>query len=445
MAGFLKAIQTAGWKILDPGRDARLNDWSRSCTELMLRRRESFDVAVAMREIGVDREDEELVRQKAYASFVQKAWEDGDLSDRERKALKWAERSLHVLPSVAAVIERDHIIDKLRATAASCNKDNIADTASSMARMAVQASQELAHLGRNHLRKEIEDLMPMLFARFLETQGDAHVAWSEAQRIAGILGRTEEEFSASVRIHAERTIRDIVEFIRKRGEVPSRERALIETLLSHVPFSNQFAAEVAASVNRVHIIHRIRQGQLPSVPCNDVGLRAGEVVHLRERGEYCCVKTRRDGTTDWVSYPGDLKITDYRLIFVGSTSAHEYRHSAVVDLSLGRQGIEVRTQSNELSVYRFYDNNLAFEIFKAAIGKANHTVVDRSYESIARSIPQDVRQRVWQKYGGRCAECGAQEYLEFDHIIPVAKGGGNSEQNIQLLCRRCNGRKSDRI
>jgi 5-methylcytosine-specific restriction endonuclease McrA len=42
-------------------------------------------------------------------------------------------------------------------------------------------------------------------------------------------------------------------------------------------------------------------------------------------------------------------------------------------------------------------------------------------------------------------ECGAGAYLEFDHIIPVAKGGGNTVANIQILCRGCNGRKSDRI
>jgi len=35
--------------------------------------------------------------------------------------------------------------------------------------------------------------------------------------------------------------------------------------------------------------------------------------------------------------------------------------------------------------------------------------------------------------------------LEFDHIIPVAKGGANTIDNVQILCRRCNGQKSDRI
>ena len=43
--------------------------------------------------------------------------------------------------------------------------------------------------------------------------------------------------------------------------------------------------------------------------------------------------------------------------------------------------------------------------------------------------------------GGRCVYCGAEEYLEFDHIIPFSKGGMNTETNIQLLCRRCTSQK----
>jgi hypothetical protein len=81
-----------------------------------------------------------------------------------------------------------------------------------------------------------------------------------------------------------------------------------------------------------------------------------------------------------------------------------------------------------------------------AIVELYSRVLRRKVEGkVDRHIPQDVRQRVWQKYGGKCADCGAQEYLEFDHIIPVAKGGSNQEQNIQILCRKCNLSKSDKI
>ena len=57
------------------------------------------------------------------------------------------------------------------------------------------------------------------------------------------------------------------------------------------------------------------------------------------------------------------------------------------------------------------------------------------------SIPQAARVEVWQRDGGRCVDCDSQEKLEFDHIIPVAMGGGNTSRNLQLLCETCNRRK----
>lgn len=56
-------------------------------------------------------------------------------------------------------------------------------------------------------------------------------------------------------------------------------------------------------------------------------------------------------------------------------------------------------------------------------------------------IPQDVKVAVWQRDQGRCVECGRQEDLEFDHIIPLAMGGSNTVRNLQLLCAVCNRRK----
>jgi flagellar biosynthesis GTPase FlhF len=62
-----------------------------------------------------------------------------------------------------------------------------------------------------------------------------------------------------------------------------------------------------------------------------------------------------------------------------------------------------------------------------------------------RIIPPQVKQNVWQRDGGRCVECGSKEKLEYDHIIPVSKGGSNTERNVQLLCEHCNRTKHANI
>ncbi len=61
------------------------------------------------------------------------------------------------------------------------------------------------------------------------------------------------------------------------------------------------------------------------------------------------------------------------------------------------------------------------------------------------SIPDDVKMFVWQRDSGRCVKCGGQRNLEFDHIIPLCKGGSNTARNIQLLCEDCNREKGGNL
>ncbi len=62
-----------------------------------------------------------------------------------------------------------------------------------------------------------------------------------------------------------------------------------------------------------------------------------------------------------------------------------------------------------------------------------------------KPIPEDVQLSVWQRDGGKCVKCGSTEDLGFDHIIPLSKGGSNTERNIQLLCEQCHRAKRDTI
>jgi hypothetical protein len=60
-------------------------------------------------------------------------------------------------------------------------------------------------------------------------------------------------------------------------------------------------------------------------------------------------------------------------------------------------------------------------------------------------IPEEVRIAVWRRDQGKCARCGSRENLEYDHIVPVSKGGSNTVRNVELLCESCNRQKGDRI
>lgn len=52
------------------------------------------------------------------------------------------------------------------------------------------------------------------------------------------------------------------------------------------------------------------------------------------------------------------------------------------------------------------------------------------------------RGAVLREYNGCCAWCGETEDLCLDHIKTQATGGGNTRDNLQILCRRCNSIKN---
>jgi hypothetical protein len=45
-------------------------------------------------------------------------------------------------------------------------------------------------------------------------------------------------------------------------------------------------------------------------------------------------------------------------------------------------------------------------------------------------LSPEVRRAVWIRDQGKCARCGNRERLEFDHIVPVSRGGSNTERNM---------------
>jgi Holliday junction DNA helicase RuvB len=64
---------------------------------------------------------------------------------------------------------------------------------------------------------------------------------------------------------------------------------------------------------------------------------------------------------------------------------------------------------------------------------------------IRNAIPSEIRREVWRRDEGKCVKCGSRINLEYDHIIPVSRGGSNTVRNIELLCEACNRSKSDLI
>lgn len=60
------------------------------------------------------------------------------------------------------------------------------------------------------------------------------------------------------------------------------------------------------------------------------------------------------------------------------------------------------------------------------------------------SIPGFIRKRVYERDNYRCTECGSEDNLTLDHIIPWSKNGPDNVSNLRTLCGPCNSRKGAR-
>ena len=98
----------------------------------------------------------------------------------------------------------------------------------------------------------------------------------------------------------------------------------------------------------------------------------------------------------------------------------------------------------------------ALKIAKAQLEKRKFASTDRPGQSRGcagpRHIPAAVKRAVRERDQGRCTfvgefgkRCGAPNWLEYDHIEAVARGGTATVENLRLLCRAHNQHAAERV
>ena len=48
-----------------------------------------------------------------------------------------------------------------------------------------------------------------------------------------------------------------------------------------------------------------------------------------------------------------------------------------------------------------------------------------------------LKKKLQDAHGNACSQCGCTKEIEAHHIVPVASGGKDTLDNLQLLCRIC--------
>ncbi|WP_280396850.1 TerD family protein [Nocardia carnea] len=254
------------------------------------------------------------------------------------------------------------------------------------------------------------------------------------QRIEESAGR------AALRPEAWQYVERRVAFAFADGQISAQEYDDFDHAVTELGLAGRPIDELRARMVRGRALSRLREGDLPTVRTPDLHLDAEELVYLDIGATHIRELARGPKHTD-----GRLIVSTKKLRFVGSGAGVELPWSRIVSVAADNGTVVVAaTSARGGASFAVADPEYLAATLEGALRIAKRLVLAPGQRD-SRSIPQEVKAEVWQRDGGRCVECGEGHYLEFDHIIPLSRGGATSAANLQILCRGCNRDKGANI
>ncbi|MGK8525115.1 TerD family protein [Nocardia asteroides] len=254
------------------------------------------------------------------------------------------------------------------------------------------------------------------------------------QRIDAEAGR------AALRDVALSYVERLVTFAFADGEVRHAELELFEQAVTELALGGPLIEDLRRRMHRGNILYRLRTGDLPILRTPGLHLDPEETVHLDLPATHVRQLARGPKLTE-----GRLIGSNKKLRFVGADTGIEMPWSRIVSVRTEQRTVVLAaTSARGGATFAVDDPDYVCAALEGALRVAKRLVLTPGQRD-TRSIPQEVKAQVWQRDGGRCVECGDGHYLEFDHIIPLSRGGATSAANLQILCRACNRAKGARI
>ncbi|MFD6158014.1 TerD family protein [Nocardia sp. NPDC060256] len=232
----------------------------------------------------------------------------------------------------------------------------------------------------------------------------------------------------------------LVTFTFADGEVEHDELAAFEHAVTELALAGPLIEDLRRRMHRGRTLSRLRAGELPVIRTPGLHLDPEEKVHLDLPAVHVRQLARGPRLTE-----GRMIVSNKKLRFVGDGTGTELLWSRVVSVHTEQNAVVLAaTSSRGGATFTVSDPDYVAAALEGALRVAKRLILTPG-QLDTRSIPQEVKAEVWQRDGGKCVECGDSHYLEFDHIIPLSRGGATSATNLQILCRACNRAKGARI
>lgn len=327
-----------------------------------------------------------------------------------------------------------------------------------------QSKSFLFHISKTKSKKQIREFSQFLKLAplILEQALAIHHQTNEAQFIQmlkdyladGILEQSEIEklnkFSHDHQLNqqtlmrqTQREIRNFFNYtlasILSDGGISVENELLIQNLCQYLHPEPQLLQQIEDAVKVAKKIDQIKKGNAPTLQTGEIIVKNSEFVYLHQKN-VGIQHTKKEYIT------GELFVTSDRIILKANT-AYEILISNIISIELYSEFIEIiaKTKKGSGRYHIGKEANIVEAYINFTIKRFHRQLDFQQTSGNTRHIPQNIKNAVWQKCQGKCVQCGSNSYLEFDHIIPFSKGGSNSENNIQILCRQCNLAKSNQI
>lgn len=224
------------------------------------------------------------------------------------------------------------------------------------------------------------------------------------------------------------------------GIITDQEVEQIRKTSEKLAIPQELTRQLFARLNYLQYVSSIRQGNLPVV-ATSINLESDERCHLEMGAAYQKINARSIRTM-----PGRFVATNKKLNFLSTSGGWVIHWGKIARVERDAQSIYLELSTKTGNGRYLVNDPLLTEATIDALARMSKRQLVMPQNGVAsRHIPQDVKLTVWQRDGGKCVQCGATSYLEYDHIIPFSRGGASTVGNVQLLCRRCNLEKRDRI
>ncbi|MFE3318042.1 TerD family protein [Nocardia sp. NPDC059195] len=276
--------------------------------------------------------------------------------------------------------------------------------------------------------------------RVLASTGTMSEEWTEVWAALRFQRIDEERGRTLLREAGLTQVERMVAFAFADGEVFADELDAFEHVVSELALSGGIVDDLRRRMHRGRTLSRLRAGELPTVNTPGLHLDPDERVHLDLPAVHIRMLARGPRNTE-----GRLIGSSKKLRFVGDGTGIELPWNRVVSVHPEHGTVVLAaTSARGGATFGVTDPDYVAAALEGALRVSKRLVLTPGQRD-SRSIPQDVKAQVWQRDGGACVECGDGHYLEFDHIIPLSRGGATSATNLQILCRACNRAKGARI